>query len=120
MLATRAAMRVHFVQRHVHDNVVVLEEGNLLLPRCPRCALQVSRKALKGHHLGTSQCRTGTKRKWRRLVEAETRVTSERAFHAYGEQMRAVTEFKYLGRVLTNTDDYWPAVAGNIPKAWAS
>ena len=32
-------------------------------------------------------------------------VTSERAFHAYGVQMRAVTEFKYLGRVLTNTDD---------------
>ena len=23
-------------------------------------------------------------------------------------QMRAVTEFKYLGRVLTNTDDDWP------------
>ena len=31
--------------------------------------------------------------------------------------MRAVTEFKYLGRVLTNTDDDWPAVAGNIRKA---
>ena len=47
-------------------------------------------------------------------------VTSERAFHTYGEQMRAVTEFKYLGRVLTDTDDDWPAVAGNIRKAWAS
>ena len=34
--------------------------------------------------------------------------------------MRAVTEFKYLGRVLTNTDDDWPAVAGNIRKARAS
>ena len=33
------------------------------------------------------------------------RATSEKAFHAYGTQMRAVTEFKYLGRVLTNTDD---------------
>ena len=48
------------------------------------------------------------------------RVTSERAFHAYGVQMRAVTEFKYLGRVLTNTDDDWPAVAGNIRKAQAN
>ena len=47
-------------------------------------------------------------------------VTSEKAFHAYGIQMRAVTEFKYLGRVLTNTDDYWPAVAGNIRKARAN
>ena len=31
--------------------------------------------------------------------------------------MRAVTEFKYLGRVLTSRDDDWPAVAGNIRKA---
>ena len=120
VLATRAAMRVHFVHRHVHDTVVILEEGNLPLPRCPRCDLQVSRKALNGRHLGTSQCRTGTERKGRRLAEAEMRVTSERAFHAYGVQMREVTEFKYLGRVLTDTDDDWPAVAGNIRKARAS
>ena len=48
------------------------------------------------------------------------RKTLERAFHAYGKQMREVTEFRYLGRVLTATDDDWPAVAGNIRKAWAS
>ena len=110
--ATRAAMRVHFVHRYVHDTVVILEEGNLPLPRCPRCDLQVSRKALNGRHLETSQCRTGTVRKRRRLAEAELETTSEKAFHAYRTRMRAVTEFKYLGRVLTNTDDDWPAVAG--------
>ena len=32
VLATRAAMRVHFVHRHVHDTVVMLEEGKLPLP----------------------------------------------------------------------------------------
>ena len=48
------------------------------------------------------------------------RVTSERAFHAYGEQMRAVTEVRYVRRVLTETDDDWPEVAGNIRKARAS
>ena len=47
-------------------------------------------------------------------------ITSEKAFHAYGTKMRAVTEFKYLGRVLTNTDDYWPAVAVNMRKKQAS
>ena len=80
VLATRAAMRVHFVHRHVHDMVVILEEGNLPLPRCHRCDLQVSRKALNGRHLGTSQCRTGTERKRRRLAEAEMQVTSERVY----------------------------------------
>ena len=88
VLATQAAMRVHFVHRHVHNTVVILEEGNLPLPRCPLCDLQVSRKALNGRHLGTSQCRTGTERKRRRLAEAEMRKTSERAFHAYGTRMR--------------------------------
>ena len=38
VLATRMAMRVHFVHRHVHDTVVMLGEGNLPLPRCPQVA----------------------------------------------------------------------------------
>ena len=120
VLATRAAMRVHFVHRHVHNIVVILEEGNLPLPRCPRFDLQVFRKALNGRHMGTSQCRTETERKRRRLAEAEMRITSERAFHAYGKQMRAVTEFLYLRRVLTVTDDDWPTVASNIRKSRVS
>ena len=69
VLATRAAMRVHFVHRHVQNTVVMLEKGNPPLPRCPRCDLQFSRKALNGRHLGNSQCRTGRNEKgdgWRR------------------------------------------------------
>ena len=91
VLATRTAMQVHFVHRNVHDTVVMLEEGNLLLPRCPRCDLQVSRKALNGRHLGTNQCKKGAERKQRRLAAAEVETTSEKAFHAYGKHMRAVT-----------------------------
>ena len=45
---------------------------------------------------------------------------SERAFHAYGKQTKAVMEFRYLGRLLTATDDDWPAVAGNIQKVRVS
>ena len=118
--ATRAAMQVHFVHPHVHDTVVILEEGKLPLPRCPQCDLQVSRKALNGRHLETSQCRTGTERKRRILAEAELEITSVKSFHTYGTKMRAVMEFKYLGRVLTNTYDDWPAVADNIRKARAN
>ena len=105
------------MHRHVQDTVVILEEGNLPLPRCPWCDLQVSRKALNGRHLETNQCKTGAERKQRRLATVEVETTSEKAFHAYGKKMRAVTEFRYLGRVMTNTDDNWPAVAGNLRKA---
>ena len=77
----------------------------------------VPRKELNGRHLGTAQCAKGADRKRRRLAETGTRKNSERDFKAYGEPMEAVSEFGYLGRLLTATDDDWPAVAGNIKKA---
>ena len=113
-------MRVHFVHRHIHDTVVMLEEGNLPLPRCPRCGLQVTRKALNGHRRGTLQCKKGVELKLLRLAETETRENAERAFHTYGKPMKAVLEFRYLSRLLTATDDDWPEVAGIIWKAWVS
>ena len=119
-LATRTAMRVHFVHRHVHDTVVMLEEGNLPLPRCPQCDLQVPRKALNGRHLGTLQCKKGAEQKRRRLAETETGENAEQAFHAYGKPMAAVSDFRYLGQLLTATDDEWPAMAGKIRKAHVS
>ena len=116
-LATRKVMRVHLVHRHVQDTVVMLEEGNLPHPRCPRCDIQAPRKALNGRHLGTAQFAKGAERKRRRLAETDTRENLERAFHAYGKPMEAVLEFRYLGRILTETDDNWTAVTGNIKKA---
>ena len=74
--------------------MVMLEEGNLPLPRCPRCDLQVSRKALNGRHLGTIQCRTRMEQKRRQLAETEMRENSEWAFHAYGKPMEVVSEFR--------------------------
>ena len=41
----------------------------------------------------------------------------ERYFEAYGEPIKDVTEFNYLGRVLTAGDDDCPAVVGNLGKA---
>ena len=98
-------MRVHFVHWQVHDTVVMLEEGNLPLPRYPLCDLQVLSKALNGRHLGTLQCKKWAEWKRRRLEETETRENSELAFHAYGKPMEAVSEFRYLGRLLTATYD---------------
>ena len=38
----------------------------------------------------------------------------------YGEQLQAVPSFKYLGRILTEGDDEWPAVARNLEKSQKS
>ena len=69
------------------------------------------------------QCKKGAEQKRRQLAETETQENAERAFHAYGKPMEEVSEFRYLGRLLTATDDDWPAVAGNIRKtrvSWVS
>ena len=38
-------------------------------------------------------------------------------FEVYGYQLHTVPRFKYLGRILTEGDDDWPEVAGNLEKA---
>ena len=38
------------------------------------------------------------------------------AFGVYGEQLQTVPIFKYLGRILTEGDNDWSAVAGNLGK----
>ena len=116
-MATRTAMRVHFVHRHVLDTVVTLEEGNLPHPQCAKCDMQVPCRALNGRHPGTAQCAKGAERKRRRLAETETRENSEWAFEAYGALIKSVSEFKYLGRILTAKDDDWPEVIGYLRKA---
>ena len=40
-----------------------------------------------------------------------------RAFEANRAPIESVTEFKYLGRILTATDDDWTEVVGNLGRA---
>ena len=44
------------------------------------------------------------------------------AFQTYRQLLEAVTSFKYLGSVLTESDNYWLAVVNNVKlvsKKWA-
>ena len=59
----------------------------------------------------------GTKWKRQGLAEAEMRESMERSFEAYGAPIKKLTEFKYLGIVLTENDYDWPEVFGNLGKA---
>ena len=110
-------MRVHFLHRHVRDTVVILEDGKISHPRCPRCDMLFPWRDLKGMHLATAQCTRGAERKRRQIAEEEFRERSERAFQAYGETLENVTAFRYLGRVITAGGYDWPAGVGNLQKA---
>ena len=74
-------------------------------------------QALNGRHKNTEMYRSGAEKKRRRLAEAEVRDSEEMAFKVYGEQLQTAPWFKYLGRILTEEVDDWPAVAGNLVKA---
>ena len=65
-------------------------------------------------------CKSGAERKRRRLAEAEIRESTEMAFEVYGQKIKSVPRFTYLGRVMTAGDDDWPVVAGNLAKAQKS
>ena len=85
-------MRMHFFNRHVRDIVIILKEGNLPNPRCPQCDMLVPWRALKGGHHATVQCTKGPELKRCRMVEAELREITERAFGAYGKPLENVVK----------------------------
>ena len=114
---TRTAMRVHFWRRHVRDIVIILKEGNLPHPRFPRCEMFVPWRSLNGSNKSKEMCRGGADKKRRRLAEAEVRDSAEMAFEVYVDQIQTVPRFKYLGRILTEGGEDWPAVGGNLEKA---
>ena len=70
----------------------------------------------------TSFCQKGSERKRRCLVDEEARAGDETSFTADGIPLNQFIDFKYLGRIITVTDDDWPAVVSNLRKArqkWA-
>ena len=89
-MATRKTMRVHFVNRHVLDTVVILEEGNSPHPRCARCNMQVPWRELNGRHPDTAQLLKAAERNRQRLAETKTRENPEQAFEAYGAPISIV------------------------------
>ena len=73
-------------------------------------------------HPNTAQCAKGLERKWYRLVAEEAWASTEMDFMEYCHPLTNVAAFKYIGRILTATDNGWLAVVVNLRKArkeWA-
>ena len=78
---------------------------------------------LNGRHIITDICSRveELKREW--IDSGESRAGYEMDLTTYGHPLMAVSSFKYLGRVLSASDDDWPVVVSNTRKAhndWAS
>ena len=71
---------------------------------------------LKQRHPNTAQGVKGAERKWSRLAAEEMRTIVEWYLQAYGLLLTLVSLFKYLGKVLIASDNYWPVLVVNLSK----
>ena len=84
--------------------------------------MHVTYLSLNTSHYNLTVCRAGAARERQRCAIQDARRAREVVFTVQGTQLEAVSEFRYLGRPFSSTDDDWPAVYQNLSKArkqWA-
>ena len=67
-------------------------------------------------HWELEMCTKGAERKIRWQREEKSQEITMVAFQAYSRALETVTTFKYLGRVLTTSNNNWPSVVANFWK----
>merc|ERR1711966_551760 len=106
-------MRRHFAYRHRGHRVAVAGE---CFRRCHPCGMQVSTAGTPAHE-ASATCMRMTAARRQHTVAAEGRAALDRTFSAYGEVLKSVRQFKYLGRIVSYDDNDTPAIRRNIKKA---
>ena len=110
---TRGRLREHLMFRHWKSKVAIFQEGPEPLPRCDQCGMHMQAARLFKHRR-SEKCHKFTEIRIRqRDVEMAARC-GEMEFNLDGEEgyqrVENVLNFQYLGRLLNQTDDDWPAV----------
>ena len=117
---TWIGMRYHFQFRHPKDSIHILNESPRPYDKCGSCGIQL--KVADSKHRSSKACMDGAAMiRQRGLVEA-ARKAREVTFTIYGQTLRNVETFKYLGRPMSSTDGDAAAVFRNISLArqkWA-
>ena len=109
----------HFRYRHPRNEVVIRGQ---CLPQCRRCGMQVSWSTIGSPaHENSKTCRRMAEQRHQHRVVAEGLRAAAQRFTAYGtDELRNVTRFRYLGRVLSHNDSDIPAMRQNLQKARAT
>ena len=106
--------------RHFWSQIAVVQEAREPLPRCDMCGIHVPAGRLIKHRQMERCNRNTHMRWWRRDVEIEAKcsgATLGLALDDRAECFEGVDAFKYLGWVLHQTDNDWPALLCNIRRA---
>jgi hypothetical protein len=86
------------------------------LPQCLRCLLFTS-NAQTARHQQSKTCAAGYARKIRRLQQLANESGETTTLYVNGTAIKNVDSFRYLGRILTATDDDQLAIVHNLQKA---
>ena len=92
--SNRTNIRVRFVNRHVWDIIVILEEGNQPYPRFPKCDIFFPQRSLNVRNPSTYLCRRGEEHYCFQLAEEEARVGVENAISTYRIPLDPVSSLK--------------------------
>jgi hypothetical protein len=121
-IPSATAMRTHFMYKHPKCCLTITNESSLPLPKCPLCDMHVTYQALNTTHQHSKICDKGAARKTRRKQLAARRRAQEIEIMIHCQSLDKVSQFKYLGRIMSQNNSDWPAVHRNIKKAlrkWA-
>jgi hypothetical protein len=104
-------MRLHFKNMHNSDTIVIMEEGPL--PRCSNCG--IFQKKVGPQHKQSEACKRATMCiEIRRSQKENEQMAESTVFTVKGNPIERVSKFKYLGRMITETDDDWCVVNRNL------
>jgi hypothetical protein len=120
IIRDRYGMRRHFVHRHFQDTIIILEEGQLA--RCTDCGMFCTLLALTTTHRESKICKKGAKRNKQKQRDLQCIRAFRQTFTIQNQPIETVTNFTYLGRIITSRDEDWIAAHSNLQKArtrWA-
>ena len=101
----------------MQDSIVILNKRNRPYPWCKKCNMFVVRQALLVQQPSTDMWQRGEERKRHQLAAEEARLGTATAITVYGFPLVTVPSLKYLGRILSVSEYYWPEVVHNLRKA---
>ena len=116
------ALRRHFNQCHPDATIINRREASYAFRRCEHCGLQCSPNNWKAGHRDSKYCMQFTRVRLLEQALRDCQAAKEVTFTASGDQLSSVEVFRYLGRLLSATDNDWPALHRNLAKArqrWA-
>ena len=112
----RNKMRRHFRSIHLQDIIIIKEEG--LLPQCLQCGI-FQNNVNSDKHLQSEDCKRYTEIKNNKRLDICNKASVNVKFQLDGNNIKAVNEFKYLGRIIDNDDNDMKAIQKQITKARA-